>query len=97
MPAGTAIFDQTDPTCVANPDGTSFRCTLSSAPGTEDGIVDFTGTKEVVAIDGIAAGGCIGLDVAGMAWDCYLGQDAVDMEIIGPDFLGEPVPGPGHG
>ncbi len=44
-----------------------------------------------------AAGGCIGLDVAGMAWDCYIGQDAVDHEIISQDFLGEPVPGPGHG
>jgi hypothetical protein len=97
MPAGTAIFDQTDPTCVANPDGTSFRCTLSRAPGQEDGIGDFTGTKEVLAIDGIAAGGCIGLDVAGMTWDCYLGQDAVDHEIISQDFLGEPILGPGRG
>jgi len=97
MPAGTAIFDQTDPTCLANPDGKSFRCTLASAPGSEDGITDFTGTKEVLAIDGIVAGGCIGLDVAGMTWDCYVGQDAVDMEIIGPDFLGEPVLGPGRG
>lgn len=97
MPAGTAIFDQTDPTCVANPDGSSFRCTLSTAPGQDDGITDFTGTKEVVAIDGVAAGGCIGVDPAGMTWDCYLGQDAVDMEIIGPDFLGEPVLGPGRG
>jgi hypothetical protein len=97
MPAGTAIFDQTDPTCAANPDATSFRCTLSSAPGDEDGITDFTGTKEVLAIDGLVAGGCIGLDVAGMTWDCYIGQDAVDMEIIGQDLLGEPVLGPGRG
>lgn len=28
MPAGAAIFDQTDPTCVVNPDGTSFHSTL---------------------------------------------------------------------
>ena len=97
MPAGTAIFDQTDPTCVANADGTSFRCTLAKAPGTEDGIADFTGTKEVLAIDGVVAGGCIGLDVVGMTWDCYVGQDAVDMEIISQDFLGEPVLGPGRG
>jgi hypothetical protein len=32
-----------------------------------------------------------------MTWDCYIGQAAVDQEIIGPDFLGEPVLGPGHG
>jgi hypothetical protein len=95
MPAGAAIFDQTDPTCVANPDGTSYRCTLSNAPVPEVG--DFAGTKEVLAIDGIVAGGCIGLDSAGMTWDCFVGQDAVDHEIISQDFLGEPVFGPGRG
>jgi cytosine/adenosine deaminase-related metal-dependent hydrolase len=95
MPAGAAIFDQTDPTCATNPDGTSYRCTLAAAPEPE--VTDFTGVKEVLAIDGVAAGGCIGLDVAGMTWDCYIGQDAVDHEIISQDFLGEPVLGPGHG
>ena len=95
MPAGAAIFDQTDPTCVINPDGASYRCTLAGAPAPE--VTDFTNTKEVLAIDGVAAGGCIGLDVAGMTWDCYIGQDAVDHEIISQDFLGEPVLGPGRG
>ena len=32
-----------------------------------------------------------------MTWDCYVGQAAVDHEIISQDFLGEPVLGPGHG
>jgi hypothetical protein len=95
MPAGAAIFDQTDPTCEVNPDGVSFRCTLASAPAPE--VTDFTGVKEVLAIDSVAAGGCIGLDSAGMTWDCYIGQDAVDMEIISQDFLGEPIFGPGRG
>lgn len=63
MPAGAAIFDQTDPTSVVNADRASFRCTLSTAPAPE--VTDFTGTKEVLAIDGIAAGGCISLDAAG--------------------------------
>ena len=31
-----------------------------------------------------------------MTWDCYVGRDAVDMEIITLDFLGEPA-GPGVG
>lgn len=39
---------------------------------------------------------CIGRDAAGMTWDCYVGQDAVDQEIITQDFLGEPA-GPGVG
>jgi len=32
-----------------------------------------------------------------MHWDCYIGQDAVTMEIVSQDFLGEPVTGPGRG
>jgi hypothetical protein len=101
MPAGTAIFGQTDPTCVLNADGSSYRCTLSKPPGDEvtdaNGNPAYQGTKEVVAIDGVVAGGCIGLDAAGMTWDCYVGQAAVDHEIISQDFLGQPVLGPGHG
>jgi hypothetical protein len=101
MPAGAAIFDQTDPSCVVNADGSSYRCTLSKPPADEvtdaNGNPAYLGTKEVLAIDGVAAGGCIGLDAAGMTWDCYIGQAAVDHEIIGPDFLGQPVLGPGHG
>ena len=95
MPAGAAIFDQTNPTCGVNADGVSFRCTLYNPPAPE--VTDFTGVKEVLAIDGVAAGGCVGLDSAGMTWDCYIGQDAVDQEIISQDFLGEPVLGPGRG
>jgi hypothetical protein len=95
MPAGAAIFDQTNPTCVLNAHSVSFRCTLASPPAPE--VTDFTGTKEVLAIDGVAAGGCIGLDAVGMTWDCYVGQDAVDQEIISQDFLGEPILGPGRG
>jgi hypothetical protein len=95
MPAGAGIFDQTDPSCVPNPDGTSFRCTLLRPPAGE--LVTYLGAKEVLAIDGVAAGGCIGLDAAGMNWDCFLGQAAVDHEIISQDFLGQPVSGPGQG
>jgi hypothetical protein len=95
MPAGAAIFDQTDPSCLPNPDGTGFRCTLSRPPAGEQ--TNFTGAKEVLAIDGVAAGGCIGLDAAGMTWDCFIGQPAVDREIISQDFLGQPVAGPGQG
>jgi len=56
MPAGGVIFDQTHPSCTANGDG-SFACTLSSAPAPE--VSDFTGTKEVLVVDGKAAGGCL--------------------------------------
>jgi hypothetical protein len=95
MPAGAAIFDQTDPTCLPNPDGSSFRCTLSRPPVGD--FATYLGAKEVLAIDGVAAGGCNGLDAAGMTWDCFLGQAAVDREIISQDFLGQPILGPGQG
>jgi len=95
IPAGAAIFEQTDPSCLTNPDGASFRCTLSRPPAGDP--ATFMGAEEVLAIDGVAAGGCIGLDAAGMTWDCFVGQAAVDHDIISQDFLGQPVLGPGQG
>jgi hypothetical protein len=50
---------------------------------------DHTGQREVVAIDGRVAGGCIGRDREGRGWDCYLGDEAVAREIISRDLLGE--------
>ena len=96
MPAGAVIFDQTDPTCVAGSDGSVFHCTLASAPSADSGISEYSGTKEVLVAGGVVVGGCIGQDAAGLTWDCYLGQDAVDKEIVSKDFLGEPA-GPGRG
>ena len=46
-------------------------------------------------IAGKIAGGCVGLDHAGMTWNCFLGQDAVDQGIIDKGFLGQPAPVPG--
>jgi hypothetical protein len=66
-------------------------------PASSDTVVDYTGNKEPIGIDGVVAGGCIGASVDGLAWDCYIGQDAVDQLIISQDFLGEPMLGPGRG
>ena len=96
MPAGAVIFDQTNPTCVAGSDGVVFHCTLATAPSSASGISDFDGTKEAMVVAGKVSGGCIGQDPAGMSWDCYVGQAAVDQGIISQDFLGEPA-GPGIG
>jgi hypothetical protein len=114
MPAGAAIFDQTDPACTLDADGRVFHCVLTTAPVSDQVVpvpasstkpvpaaqpdaTDYSGWKEVLAVDGHVAGGCIGQDVAGMHWDCYLGQDAVTMQIVSGDFLGQPVSGPGRG
>jgi hypothetical protein len=42
-------------------------------------------------------GGCRALDAAGMTWQCYIGEAAVEEEIISRQFLGERVQGPGVG
>jgi hypothetical protein len=101
MPAGAVLFDQTNPSCVYDAGGNLFHCTLSNPPtaggaAPAEGTVNFNGTKEVLVANGNVAGGCIGQDAAGLSWDCYIGQDAVDHEIVTQDFLGEPA-GPGRG
>ena len=97
MPAGGVIFNGTHPTCTASADG-SFACSLAAAPDMTDAATkgDYTGTIEVLVVDGKAAGGCIALDASGMSWTCYVGQDSVDHGMISKDFLGEPA-GPGRG
>jgi hypothetical protein len=95
MPTGAAIFARTDPTCVLNAGAASFRCTLARAPAPE--VSNFLEVKEPLAIGGRVAGGCLGLDRAGMNWECYIGQDAVDRAIIGKDLLGQAAPYPTRG
>jgi hypothetical protein len=95
MPAGTFIFGGTHPTCTLDGDGITYHCTLATAPTGDSS--DYRGSKELVAIDQKVAGGCIGQDAAGLAWDCWIGDEAVKHEIITQDFLGEPVLGPGQG
>jgi hypothetical protein len=95
MPDGTMIFGGTHPTCVLDGDGITFHCTLADAPAPE--ISDFRGSKQVIAVDQVVAGGCIGQDEAGMTWDCWMGEEAVRHEIITEDFLGEPATGPARG
>ena len=42
-------------------------------------------------------GGCRSLTSDGRQWRCYIGEAAVEQQIIGPDFLGEYAPSPGVG
>ena len=95
MPAGAAIFGSTSPTCVLDADQVTYHCRLASPPAPE--VTDFTGTKELLAIDGTIAGGCIGQDSAGMTWSCYLGHEAVTRDILVEDLLGQPQTAPGRG
>jgi hypothetical protein len=95
MLAGAAIFAQSDPTCGLDGDGKTYRCTLKNAPAPE--FSNYLGAKELVVIAGSVAGGCIGLDQDGMTWSCFLGQNAVDHEILDKGLLGQPAPFPGRG
>jgi hypothetical protein len=112
MPASAVIFGSSHPACVIDADGSTYHCTLDTAPVSDElsmspppgkaaagaaGPRDYTDDKEPIAIDGVVAGGCVGRSADGLAWDCYIGQDAVDQLIITKDFLGEPMTGPGRG
>jgi len=96
MPAGSWLFGDTHPTCALKPDGVTYACTLAHAP-TWEYSADWANAKESVTIDKHIAGGCVGLDRAGLHWNCYLGEEAVKRGIIDKDFLGEYAPAPGHG
>jgi hypothetical protein len=108
MPAGAAIFGQTDPRCVADTDTVTFHCTLAVAPSEDIGddgnkagaapsVMDYLGSKQILGIDDRIAGGCIGTDHQGLTWDCYIGMAAVEHEILVEDMLNQPMTEPSHG
>lgn len=96
LPLGSGVFAGTDPTCT--PVGESFDCILASAPtvGSMEG--GWRGAKFSFLDDQKRiAGGCIGADSAGLRWTCFLGERAIEMEIIDREVLGRVVPEPGRG
>lgn len=93
---GHSLFEGSTPTCVSRT-ANSFRCTLERPPTgmtfyDEDGRVvrdRFLGTKfQTVDASRRIDGGCVAVSDDGRAWDCYLGREAVERGIIGPDLLG---------
>ncbi len=99
IPSGTWALMGTHPTCTTVRPDVEFDCTLAKpprkgdiAPGGWAGTVEPTvdATKHV-------NGGCRSQTADGTRWRCYIGQEAVRQEIIGPDFLGEFAPAPGRG
>lgn len=96
LPAGTLSLAGTEPTCTTVRDGAEYRCTLAKAPAPE--VSDWQGTVEpTVDATKHVNGGCRSLNSAGTEWQCYIGQAAVDQQIIGQGFLGEYAPSPGVG
>ena len=96
LPAGTAALIGTDPTCRAVEEGVEYHCTLAGSPSPE--VSDWKGTVEpTVDATKHVNGGCRALRSDGREWECYIGQAAVDQQIISRGFLGQYAPAPGHG
>lgn len=96
LPAGTLSLAGTEPTCTTVSGGVEYRCVLAKAPAPE--VSDWKGTVEpTVDATKHVNGGCRSLNSAGTTWECYIGQAAVDQQIIGAGFLGEFAPSPGQG
>ena len=96
LPAGTLALAGTNPTCTVVEEGVEYLCTLAQAPAPE--VADWKGTVEpTVDATKHVNGGCRALTSDGREWRCYLGQAAIDQQIIGAGFLGEYAPSPGVG
>ena len=90
LPAGSLILAGTEPTCVTVKQDVEYHCLLAHAPqgAAEAGLIKGTVYETVDATHHVN-GGCRALNAAGTEWDCYIGQAAVDQQIIGQDFLGQ--------
>jgi hypothetical protein len=96
LPAGTLSLGGTEPTCTIVKDGVEYHCVLAKAPKPE--VSDWKGTVEpTVDATKHVNGGCRSLNSGGTEWECYIGQAAVDQQIIGSGFLGSAAPAPGVG
>jgi hypothetical protein len=96
LPAGTLALAGTNPSCTVVVQDVEYVCTLEHAPAPE--VSDWKGTVEpTVDSTKHVNGGCRALTSNGREWRCYIGQAAVDQQIIGPGFLGEYAPSPGVG
>jgi len=97
MPAGTKFLVGTTPTCDVVRDGIEYTCTIKGAFKSEiDGSLKGTVEPTVDASKHVN-GGCRSNTEDGRSWTCYVGQEAVRQQIIGPDLLGEYAPSPGVG
>ena len=96
LPAGTLSLAGTSPTCSVVRENVEYHCVLERAPAPE--VPDWKGTVEpTVDSSKHVNGGCRSLTSDGREWQCYIGEEAVRQQIIGPDFLGEHAPSPGVG
>lgn len=97
LPQGTRFLVGTTPTCNELKANVEYRCTIKGAFESEiDGSLKGTVEPTVDATKHVN-GGCRSVRSDGREWRCYIGQAAVEQQIIGPDLLGEYAPSPGVG
>ena len=96
MVGGYQLFAGSQPRCQART-ATSFHCVLAKSPTgmtfyDADGrqIFDvFLGVKaETVDSHRRVDGACVSVTADGRAWNCYLGQEAVERGVLNPGRLG---------
>jgi hypothetical protein len=102
MIEGYQLFDGSRPTCKPLT-STSFRCTLEEPPTgmtfyDEHGhkLLDrFLGlTAETVDSTSHVDGACVSIRIDGRAWNCFLGDEAVERGLIRAEMLGVYRPEP---
>jgi hypothetical protein len=96
---GHSVFAGTNPVCTTIAEG-HFRCVLDRPPTGQGTTVEgsYRGAKfQTVDADKRIDGGCIGASDDGTRWDCYLGELAVEHDILSPGLLGEIQDAPAHG
>ena len=97
LPAGTRMLQGTEPTCTVVEQDVEYRCTLSRPPADPE-VADLKGTVEpTVDATKHVNGGCRSLRSDGLVWQCYIGEAAVEQDIIGPEVLGQYAPEPAVG
>jgi hypothetical protein len=97
LPAGTRFLVGTTPVCAVVHDGVEYTCTIKGEFKSEiDGSLKGTVEPTVDASKHVN-GGCRSETADGRQWRCYIGEEAVRQQIIGPDLLGAVSSGPGVG
>lgn len=104
LPQGTIALMSTYPTCATVTASVEYHCVLASAPDINGAPTDASGnpkwlsTVEATVDAGKhVTGGCRSQNQAGTEWECYIGQAAVQQNIISQGFLGQSAPAPGVG
>jgi hypothetical protein len=88
-PDGGMMLGGQRPLCTAL-DATSYSCTLPEPFPGDVPNYDDTGYAEFYTDDtGVVTGGCRSTSADASAWICYVGERAVEQQIIGDGFLGE--------